>query len=63
MLGGFWPGGPVCTVGFDDFARFAQLWLTGIHGDPGEIDRLDFSDLQYFTDYWLLSCPPDWALK
>ncbi len=27
LLGGFWPGGPLCFVEFDDFARFAILAL------------------------------------
>jgi hypothetical protein len=24
LLGGFWPGGPLCIVEFEDFARFAE---------------------------------------
>ncbi len=27
LLGGFLPGGPLCFVNFEDFARFAQYWL------------------------------------
>ena len=27
LLGGFWPGEPVCVVDFYHFARFAQYWL------------------------------------
>jgi len=27
VLGGFWPGGPLYFVDFEDFARFAQYWL------------------------------------
>ena len=27
VLGGFWPGGPLCFVDFEDYARFAQYWL------------------------------------
>jgi hypothetical protein len=26
LLGGFWPGGPLCIVEFADFARFAEHW-------------------------------------
>jgi len=26
LLGGFWPGGPLCIVDFEDFARFAEYW-------------------------------------
>ena len=30
LLGGFWPGGPLCFIDFEHFARFAeQWWLTG----------------------------------
>lgn len=25
LLGGFWPGGPLCLVDFEHFARFADL--------------------------------------
>jgi hypothetical protein len=35
VLGGFWPGGPLCFVEFGDFARFAEYWLesgTGLAG-------------------------------
>jgi len=27
LLGGFWPGGPLCFVDFPDFALFADYWL------------------------------------
>ena len=33
---GFWPGGPLCIVAFDDFARFAQLWRDSGIGLPTE---------------------------
>ena len=30
LLGGFWPGGPLCVVNFESFAKFAELWsVTG----------------------------------
>ena len=64
LLGGFWPGGPLCIVQFDDFARFAQLWLAAdptadLNGDQ----KLDFNDLSWLTAYWLSCCPPDWPLR
>ena len=27
LLGGFWPGGYLCIVDFESFARFAGYWL------------------------------------
>ena len=27
LLGGFWPGGPLCIVDFEEFALFAEYWL------------------------------------
>jgi len=66
VLGGFWPGGPLCFVEFDDFARFAQLWLdtgTGLAADLDNDDDVDFGDLQWLSDYWLFSCPYRWPLK
>ncbi|HUS74202.1 MAG TPA: hypothetical protein VMY06_14170 [Sedimentisphaerales bacterium] len=66
LLGGFWPGGPLCIVSFDDFARFAQLWRdTGI-GLPADLDgsgEVDFADLKDFADLWLKCCPIGWPLK
>lgn len=64
LLGGFWPSGPPCFVDFADFAAFADLWL---NSDPSaDLDgseRVDFGDLQYLTDYWLLYCPRGWPLR
>lgn len=64
VLGGFWPGGPLCFVQFDDFARFAALWLTA---DPsGDLDGdsdIDFGDLGSLADYWLSYCPYKWPLR
>ena len=68
LLGGFWPGGPLCFVDFEHFARFAeQWWLTGI-GLPADLyddgyNKVDGLDLQVFVDYWLCYCPTDWPLK
>ncbi len=64
ILGGFWPGGPLCMVEFDDFARFADFWLAAdLTADLNENQNLDFADLQYLTDYWLLNCPYGWPLR
>ena len=66
LLGGFWPGGPLCFVAFDDFARFAQYWLyTGsdIPADLYEDDMVNFEDMREFADLWLFSCPYEWPLR
>jgi len=34
LLGGFWPGGPLCFVDFYSFARFAEWWLETGTGQP-----------------------------
>ena len=68
LLGGFWPGGPLCFVNFEHYARFAELWLvtgTGLPADLFEDEHniVDGLDLQVFVDYWLCYCPVDWPLK
>jgi len=64
VLGGFWPGGPLCFVEFDDFARFAEhWWLKGIGADLNEDTKIDFKDMSWFTDFWLEPCPSGWQLK
>lgn len=66
LLGGFWPGGPLCFVDFEDFAKFAELWLKTGNGLAGDLDSdndVDSADLRMFTDQWLLSCPYNWPLK
>ena len=66
LLGGFWPGGPLCVVEFDDFARFAEQWLNTKSGLAGDLDGdndVDFDDLSWLADYWLWYCPSDWQLK
>jgi hypothetical protein len=64
LLGGFWPGGPLCFVDFGDFAVFAELWLVGdVSGDLDNDEDIDFADLQSLTDYWLLDCPYKWPLR
>jgi hypothetical protein len=66
VLGGFWPGGPLCIVDFEDFARFAELWLvTGpdLPSDLYEDGTVDLYDLEVFVYEWLYYCPYDWPLK
>ena len=68
LLGGFWPGEPLCFVDFEHFARFAGQWLeTGIdlsadlYKDLNNI--VDSNDLRLFTNEWLDYCPYGWPLK
>ena len=66
LLGGFWAGGPVCIVGFGDFARFAGQWLeTGsdLTADLDDSTVVDFVDLHLFAEQWLWPCPAPWPLK
>jgi len=68
VLGGFWPGGPVCIVNLEHFAHFAEYWLmtgTGLPADlyVDEYNTVNLDDLNVFLDYWLWYCPPDWPLK
>ena len=64
LLGGCWPGGPLCFVEFDDFARFAQMWLNmDLAGDLDNDQDVDFGDLSEFADWWLCYCPVPWPLK
>ena len=68
VLGGFWPGTPVCIVNLEHFAHFAEYWLmtgTELPADLyiDEYDIVNLDDLNVFLDYWLWYCPPDWPLK
>jgi hypothetical protein len=74
LLGGFWPGGPLCFVNFEHFARFAENWLwedcdegndwcngADLYVDENNIvNRLD---LKVFVEQWLYYCPVGWPLK
>jgi len=72
LLGGFWPGGPLCFVDFEHFARFAEYWLeTGCDAGNdwcggadldylGDVDLVDFG---LFVEEWLYYCPYDWPLR
>ena len=70
LLGGFW--GPICTVDFHSFARFAEQWLETDCNDLNdwcggadlEPDAdVDFVDYSIFANYWLCFCPYNWQLK
>jgi len=66
LLGGFWPGEPLCTVNFHHFARFAEYWLEagiGLPADLYEDDFVDLLDLELFVYEWLYYCPYDWPLR
>ena len=68
LLGGFWPGGPLCFVDFEHYARFAELWLVTGTDLPADLYEDEYNivnglDLQVFVDYWLCYCPADWPLK
>ena len=66
LLGGFWTGGPLCIVAFDDLARFSQYWLDSGPGFPGDLNEdniVDELDLKEFVGYWLWYCPYNWPLK
>jgi len=66
LLGGFWVGGPLCIVEFEDFARFAIYWMqsgAGLPADLYEDGLIDYDDLLEFADLWLCICPYNWPLK
>lgn len=66
LLGGFWPGGPICIVDFESYARFAELWRDSgfdIAADLDGSELVDFGDLKKFADLWLHCCPAGWPLK
>jgi predicted lipoprotein with Yx(FWY)xxD motif len=46
LLGGFWPGGPLCIVEFEDYAEFAQYWLQTGSGLPADLYEDDIVDDQ-----------------
>ena len=66
LLGGFWPGGPLCFVDFHHFAKFADQWLdigADLAADLDGDGYVDFDDLKLFVDEWLNCCPYNWPLK
>jgi hypothetical protein len=68
LLSGFLPGGPLCFVDFESFARFAEYWLVTGAGLPADLyedehDIVDGLDLGVFVEEWLCYCPAGWPLK
>ncbi len=66
LLGGFWVGGPLCIVEFEDFARFAIYWMQSGSNLPADLHPdgfIDYDDLLEFANLWLCICPYDWPLK
>ena len=66
LLAGFWPGGPLCIVNFDDFAVFAENWLDAGPDLPADLDgneQVNLDDLELFVYEWLYNCPYDWPLR
>ncbi len=66
VLGGFWPGGPLCFVDADDLMRFVNVWLDEGSGLPGDLDLdsdVDSVDFGLFANLWLCNCPYGWPLK
>ena len=66
LLGGFWPGGPLCFVDFPDFSKFAESWLETGSNLPADLDGngiVNLYDLKLFVDEWLCLCPYNWPLR
>jgi hypothetical protein len=66
LLGGFWVGGPLCFVNFEDFANFAVYWMQSGAGLPADLYQdgvINYDDLLEFADLWLCICPYNWSLK
>lgn len=66
LLGGFWVGGPLCFIDFEDFANFAIYWLQSGSGLPADLypdEFINYDDLLEFANLWLCMCPSDWPLK
>ena len=68
LLGGFWPGEPLCVINFEHFAIFAEYWLETGSDLPADLYKDEYNivdelDLKEFVDYWLWYCPLGWPLK
>ncbi len=66
LLGGFWPGGPMCIVDFEEFSLFADYWLESGPDLPADLDgsgTVDEEDLEMLVYDWLWYCPYGWSLR
>lgn len=68
LLGGFLPGGPLCVVDFESYAKFAEQWLEKGIGLPADLYEDEYNivnrlDLKVFVEQWLCYCPVGWPLK
>jgi hypothetical protein len=66
VRGGFWPGGPMCFVDFEHYARFAQFWRDSgaeMPADLYEDGQVNWYDVSEFGYWWLYECPSQWPLK
>ena len=72
LLGGFWVGGPLCIVNFEQFATLASYWLE-ISCDAGNnycagadldgVNGVNIDDLKLLAGEWLNVCPFGWPLE
>jgi hypothetical protein len=61
---GFVAGRAVVLCRFRRFCAVCGVVLIGdVSGDLDNDEDIDFGDLQYLTDFWLLNCPYGWTLK
>lgn len=74
LLGGFLPGGPLCFVDFESYAKFAEYWMEegcselndwcgGADLYEDEDNIVNKLDLKVFVEQWLCYCPMGWPLK
>jgi len=66
LLGGFWPGGPMCIVDFEEFSLFAEYWLESGADLPADLDgsgTVDLDDLEMLVYDWLWYCPYGYPLR
>ena len=64
--GGFWAGGELCFVNFEDFAKFSEYWLLSGLDLPADLypdGTVNGGDLAELAYWWLSRCPYGWPLK
>ncbi len=64
--GGFMTGGPLCFVNLEDFAKFAEYWLSSGPDLPADLypdGTVNIDDLAELAYWWLSRCPYGWPLK